>query len=86
MEIMAHYYIAGACTKSVLEDEDLNLTRRDVEEFLMEMLRCVNEGINNGYFDGYYAKFMRVDYTQDPDGRITIERIHLIHGVTPTNE
>jgi len=51
METIVEYYLGGISTKAVLEDTDVQVSRREVEEFMDEVARYVEHGIGVGSFD-----------------------------------
>ncbi len=51
METIVAYYLGGISTKAVLEDTYVQVSRREVEEFMDEVLRYVEDGLGVGAFD-----------------------------------
>ena len=51
METIVDYYLGGINTKAVLEDTDVQVTQREVEEFMDEVIRYVEDGLGVGAFD-----------------------------------
>jgi len=51
METIVEYYLGGVNAKAVLEDTDIQVNQRQVEEFMSEVLRYVEDGLGVGSFD-----------------------------------
>ena len=51
METIVDYYRGGINTKAVLEDTDVQVTRRQVEEFMNEVTSYIDDAIALGAFD-----------------------------------
>jgi hypothetical protein len=51
MRTVIDHYLRGASTKSVLESEDIQVSRREIHSFLIEAARFVEAGIGVGSFD-----------------------------------
>ena len=51
METIVEYYLGGVNTKAVLEDTNVQVSRREVEEFMAEVADSVSDSIGNGRFD-----------------------------------
>jgi hypothetical protein len=52
MLTIVNYSIRGASTKAPLEDEGLDVPRRDVEQFYHRVAKYIENAIDNGEFDG----------------------------------
>ncbi len=68
METIVEYYLGGISTKAVLEDTDVQVSRREVEEFMHEVLRSVTDDIRLGHVDDDHTRrLLRFRYTARGD-------------------